>query len=409
MKKYILILFATISFSNSILIFDSMAQWVQLSNGIGTDKEFTCFASIGNNIYAGTFNQGIYLSTNNGVYWTAVNNGMPNYSVSSFAVSGTNLFAGTWGGVFLSTNYGMNWIARNSGLLSTLTVLSLAVSGSNIFKGSMPGLSLSTNDGLNWNLVNCDLLTMQNVNSLAVSGNNIFAGAEGAIFLSTNNGTNWNVINNGFPNYLDVYSIAISGINIFLGTNNGVFLSTNNGANWSSVGFANKVVLSFATSGTSVLAGTDSNGIYLSTNNGTNWVNKNQGFNVLPSVYALTISNGYIFAGTWSNSIWRRPLSEIISVQNISTEIPAQFSLSQNYPNPFNSTSNLKFQISNLSYVKIIVYDIMGREVQTLVNERLQLGTYEVTFDGSTLNSGIYFYRMKTEGFSETKKMLLIK
>jgi hypothetical protein len=51
----------------------------------------------------------------------------------------------------------------------------------------------------------------------------------------------------------------------------------------------------------------------------------------------------------------------------------------------------------------------MGREVQTLVNERLQLGTYEVTFDGSTLNSGIYFYRMKTEGFSETKKMLLIK
>ena len=250
---------------------------------------------------------------------------------------------------------------------------------------------------------------MHNVNSLAVSGNNIFAGSEGRIFLSTNNGTNWNVINNGFPNYLDVYSIAISGINIFLGTNNGVFLSTNNGANWSSVGFANKVVLSFATSGTSVLAGTDCNGIYLSTNNGTNWVNKNQGFNVLPSVYALTISNGYIFAGTWSNSIWRRPLSEIISVQNISTEIPAQFSLSQNYPNPFNSTSNLKFQISNLSYVKIIVYDIMGREVQTLVNERLQLGTYEVTFDGSTLNSGIYFYRMKTEGFSETKKMLLIK
>ena len=99
----------------------------------------------------------------------------------------------------------------------------------------------------------------------------------------------------------------------------------------------------------------------------------------------------------------------LTKVNQISTEAPTLFSLSQNYPNPFNSTSNLKFQIVNTGDVKIIVYDIMGKEVQTLVNERLQPGTYEAAFDGSALNSGVYFYRIVTEGYSETKRMLLIK
>ena len=107
----------------------------------------------------------------------------------------------------------------------------------------------------------------------------------------------------------------------------------------------------------------------------------------------------------------------LIGVVNISTQIPAAYSLHQNYPNPFNNTSNLKFEIGkananafvNSGNVKIIVYDVMGREVQTLMNERLQPGTYEVNFDGSMLNSGVYFYRLETEVFIETKKMLMLK
>jgi len=102
--------------------------------------------------------------------------------------------------------------------------------------------------------------------------------------------------------------------------------------------------------------------------------------------------------------------------QNISTETPSKYSLSQNYPNPFNPITNVKFSIINSEQVKLIVYDIMGREEQTLVNERLQPGTYEATFDGSLLNSGVYFYKLiirhggsSTNSFTETKKMLLIK
>jgi hypothetical protein len=105
----------------------------------------------------------------------------------------------------------------------------------------------------------------------------------------------------------------------------------------------------------------------------------------------------------------RNPTGNPIGIQNINTETPSKYSLSQNYPNPFNSTSNLKFEILYFGHVKLIVCDVMGREVQTLVNEKLQPGMYETTFDGSMLNSGVYFYKITAENFTETKKMLLIK
>jgi uncharacterized delta-60 repeat protein len=101
--------------------------------------------------------------------------------------------------------------------------------------------------------------------------------------------------------------------------------------------------------------------------------------------------------------------SQTVGIQNISTETPSKYSLSQNYPNPFNPMCNVQFSMCNAGNVKLVVYDVQGREVQTLVNERLQSGTYEAKFDGSMLNSGVYFYKLITDGFTETKKMLMLK
>jgi hypothetical protein len=83
--------------------------------------------------------------------------------------------------------------------------------------------------------------------------------------------------------------------------------------------------------------------------------------------------------------------------------------LSQNYPNPFNPTTKIKFDIVRAGDVKIVVYDVMGREVQTVLNERLQPGTYEASFDASQLTSGVYFYKITAGDFLQTKKMLMIK
>lgn len=105
----------------------------------------------------------------------------------------------------------------------------------------------------------------------------------------------------------------------------------------------------------------------------------------------------------------RRAPCLTIGINPISSEIPEHFSLSQNYPNPFNPNTKIKIQISKLSKVKLIVYDALGRQIETLVNEQLNPGTYEVDFDGSKYSSGIYFYKLVTDGFSDTKKMVLVK
>jgi hypothetical protein len=98
-----------------------------------------------------------------------------------------------------------------------------------------------------------------------------------------------------------------------------------------------------------------------------------------------------------------------IGIVNAGKNIPDNFILHQNYPNPFNPSTNIKLQIPKSSDVELLVFDILGREVQSLVSEQLSPGTYEVNFDGSNLPSGVYFYCLEAVGFTETKKMVLIK
>ena len=89
--------------------------------------------------------------------------------------------------------------------------------------------------------------------------------------------------------------------------------------------------------------------------------------------------------------------------------IPEQFILSQNYPNPFNPTTAVGYQLPTASEVKLIVYDLLGREVAVLVNERKVVGSYEVKFDAAGLASGVYLYRLTAGDFVQTRKMVVIK
>jgi uncharacterized delta-60 repeat protein len=101
--------------------------------------------------------------------------------------------------------------------------------------------------------------------------------------------------------------------------------------------------------------------------------------------------------------------SQPIGISNISNEIPSVYSLSQNYPNPFNPATNIKFSIPVPGNVKLIVFDMLGREIKTLVNGNLNARTYSAYWDASQFSSGIYFYRIEAGPFSETGKMILVK
>ncbi len=102
--------------------------------------------------------------------------------------------------------------------------------------------------------------------------------------------------------------------------------------------------------------------------------------------------------------------SELTSVeQEPANAAPSVFELQQNYPNPFNPTTEIRYQISEVSHVMLKVYDVLGREVATLVNEKLQAGEYSVSWDAQDIPSGVYFYRLTSDEFQFTKKMLVMK
>jgi|WetSurMetagenome_2_1015567.scaffolds.fasta_scaffold53352_2 hypothetical protein len=412
MKKIVFIL---LIIHCTLEIDNCSAQWTQVGPSGGY---ILCFATSGTNLFAGSFS-GIYKSTDNGTSWIAANNGLSNLNVKSIVVSGGNIFTGTSGGVFISTDDAASWTPVNNGLTNQ-DVFCIAISGSNMFAGTGGnGVYLSTNNGQNWNTVNTGL-TNQIIKCLAISGTKLFAGTGGnGVYLSTNNGTSWSEAG---LTYLYVHSLQVSGSNLFAGMEGaGVQLTTNNGTNWSPAGLAYQYVYSMTISGTNFFAGTGVNGVCLSTNNGQNWTQVNQGFGTLPAIYSLLIANNYIFAGTDGHSIWRRSYSDFVGVKNISSNIPDKFSLSQNYPNPFNPTTIIRFSVPENgkwkmenNFVSLKIYDIIGKEVTTLINEKLQPGTYEVPFSidqfsSYQLPSGVYFYKLTADDYSETKKMTLIR
>lgn len=107
--------------------------------------------------------------------------------------------------------------------------------------------------------------------------------------------------------------------------------------------------------------------------------------------------------------VYEVPLSPIPTVDERDEIIPAKFELRQNYPNPFNPVTSIQYSVAGDQLVSLKVYDLLGREVATLVNERQPAGHYRVTFDARNLGSGIYFYKLSVGEFIQTRKMVLMR
>ena len=99
----------------------------------------------------------------------------------------------------------------------------------------------------------------------------------------------------------------------------------------------------------------------------------------------------------------------VFGLMDVPHERPAGFSLFQNFPNPFNPSTTIKYELPNSSEVRLSLYDLLGREVSTLVNERRDAGVHEARFDGSGLSSGVYFYRIEAGSFVQTRKLILLR
>jgi hypothetical protein len=119
-----------------------------------------------------------------------------------------------------------------------------------------------------------------------------------------------------------------------------------------------------------------------------------------------------LYAATSGSGVFRSYYTTVGITSN-TKDLPTEFSLTQNYPNPFNPATKIKFDIptsrGTRGVTQLIIYDVLGKEIATPVNEQLNPGTYEIEWDGSNYPSGVYFYKLITNDYSETKKMVLIK
>jgi photosystem II stability/assembly factor-like uncharacterized protein len=376
------------------------ANWASFLSGAFSFS----FARKESSLYSGT-SDGVFKSTNNGLNWFSI--GLNEQSVTTIVAIGNRILAGVHGdGLYFTDDEGANWIY--AGFINN-TILAMAVSRNIIFASTHDnGVYRSTDNGINWNSTG---IYNQYIYGLAADSNAVFAGTESqGIYKSTNFGDNWINVS---PIYFKVESILIKDQTIYAGTYNGIYYSTNYGTDWQYRGLTSKFICALAFQGNRIFAGSKFYGEFISTDNGVTWTGDNEGLPEYPSINTLFIFNNSVFAGTRWNSIWHKAVSEI-GVISLTNEIPNRFSLSQNYPNPFNPQTKIKFAVpSNVkgqtSNVKLIIYDLLGREVATLVNEELKPGTYEADWDGSNYSSGVYFYKIISGDFVETKKMVLMK
>lgn len=388
MKTFKLLIVLSVIFVNTIV-----SQWQEV---YGTPYVYSLTA-FNDNIYSCTGN-GLIVSTNNGSNWAVTS--MTN-SLLSFTASGSNMFGGSSTKIYRSTNSGVNW----SQVHTAGNVRALLISGTNIIAGVTSGILVSTNNGTNWMQTNL----MFDVMAMTLSGTDIYAGTYSqGVYKSTNNGLNWTQTSLTFRYML---SMSSSGSYIYAGTQvSGVYTSTNGGANWTQ-SLNGKNIFALTSTGNSVYAGCDS-GVFVSNNNAADWEKRNEGLGSYLRMGSLCVLNQNLFTGKESNSgigIFKRPLSEISAVSQLSSEVPYTFILKQNYPNPFNPVTNIEFSVPKSSHIKLAVYDITGKQLEVLVNQNLSAGTYKADWDASKYSSGLFFYNIEAEGYSETKKMMLVK
>ena len=299
MKKLTIAMF----FFSAILIRDTSAQWSNVSAGLG-NKEIYSFTNNSTNLFAGTFNYGLYTSTDDGMNWTQAGIGLNNRVVFSLTMFGNYLYAGTDIGIWRTSNNGAYWTLI---ALNNVTIYSLASNQTRMFAGLHSSTLFYSSGGSNWFISSLNVI---NIKAIAVNGNFILAGAgnNAGVYLSTNNGNNWTATS---LNNKSVYSLALNGNYAYAGTGGGVYYSSDSGYTWTRSSLNNDLVYSLAVNGSVVYAGTELNGVFLSTDNGMNWSQLNDGFPPNITIYSLYLYNNFVYAGASLNGVYKRPVLQL--------------------------------------------------------------------------------------------------
>ncbi len=394
-----------------VLTGTARSQWVQINLNLNSNEiVYDAIEANGKFIIANS--TGVYYTTNSGMNWISTN--LNNVEVFKLFYLENKIYASNYSGLYRSEveNIQFNYLNMNRNSYS------LCIFDGKIFAGTAFGLKYTTNDGINWTNLSEHVFS-----DLVVKNGNIWGLRDiihlpYPVYYSDNFGSNWQ--------NLKIYGLILRSLDndLFLAAKDSLYFSSNSGMNWRGIPFQNYYnfrTISLDTK-TNLITLTKRNSVYISTNRGENWMQKNEGLDSAQRNLDkyLKIGDSYLTMILTGNNnlifkyLFKRLISEAVGIESISSVIPEKYSLSQNYPNPFNPVTRIRFNIPSVgnnskSEVLLDVYDVSGKLVKQLYKGQLSGGEYEFEFDGTGFNSGVYFYRLQSENFSETRKMVLVK
>jgi hypothetical protein len=383
------------------------AQWTALSVGpksgmipaITSNSAYVYVSNIGT---AG----GIYRSSDNGAGWSVCNSNIYGpYWITCMASRRDTLFAGLSGmasAFYVSADSGNSWNQRG---LSGWNDNAILLDSVDVFVATSYGIYRSTNMGVVWT----HPITLTNTLAIARHNGSLFIGATGrGIRRSTDNGTTWDTLAayktrtvRAIVSFNNALCAAVDSVGFVYSTDQGATWTTNN------AGRKDSLLYTLAVIGKTLFAGTIGDGVYTAPSPDAVWSTKSEMMSN-QKIYCFGYKAPYVYAGSDTGLVYRRPVSEVTEVVAGSSHA-SSIQLHQNYPNPFNPRTVVSCQLPVASRVTLIVYDLLGREVARLVDGWKEAGSYSIEFDGAMLSSGVYMCRLTAGSFVECRKMILAK
>lgn len=443
---------------------DISTGWTLAPNGPAGVEGLNGMAD-GNAMYFGTSGAGIYRAddaTSSDVTPAAMNSGLIHATINGFTADGSDLVVFGKGFGILKTADAGNTFTPFNGDLPARNVTDVVKIGSR-YLAALPGGLYASPDGAIWTKIDTAPVGLT---ILSTNGTIVLAGVGTQIYKSTDNGDTWTAVSN--PNQFSTAqprTFAYNGDVILAGlTGGGIARSADAGETWNQIGSAaglgsvverNQAVIfvgddAFVTfeplfgnggirkstdmgltwtdastglpsafgsivptfrlvnAGESILTSTNE-GVYSSSDGGANWTALNNMGLPATKIGPLFSFDGYFFMGTDGESMFRTGGVQVSTEGDGSDAIPSTIALDQNYPNPFNPTTNISFTLPQAGDVSLKVYNVLGQEVATVINQRMSAGTFTATFNASGLSSGVYLYRLVANGSALVRRMTLIK
>jgi photosystem II stability/assembly factor-like uncharacterized protein len=360
----------------------------------------------------------IYKTTNGGANYISQNS---NYTaqrfMSIFMIHPDTVFiSGNYGKILRTVNGGTNWIPY---VYSDTTVQFWGLYFVNSLTGFVAGSSgkilKTTNKGDNWILLSTptstalDGIYFVNENTGYVGGANIF-------LKTTDAGASWvNKVGLFISPFETAQSVYFSDVNTGYyctnTTNCRIVKTTDGGDTWNLIHSNEGIGAGWDLSFTNAMTGfvcTGTGKVLKTTNAGVTWGVQNTP--LTENLYAMhfpSANTGYI--ASWSGKILKTTNGGLTFISKNENEKVSGYTLEQNYPNPFNPSTKIKFSLKENGFTTLNIYDVTGKKIYTILNTFVEKGNYDLTFNANEFSAGVYFYILKSNGFKQTRKMVLLK